>query len=442
MSEVIVSEIAERPLAKVKMLSLRRNFSWTLLGTVVYAGCQWGMLVVLAKTGTPETVGQFALGLAVTAPIFMLTNLNLRAVQATDAKSTYNFGDYLGLRVHATVIALVITPIVIFVTGYKYETVLVILAVAFFKSTESLSDTFYGLFQKSEKMDLTSKSMMVKGIVSLLTLASVYYLTHDLVLTIIVTSITKIIILVTYDYRNGISLLTQSAEIPNTGRILQRLHINLINRDILHNLALLSLPLGIVMMLNSLNTNIPRYLLERSFGERELGIFAAMAYLMVAGTTVISALGQSASPRLAKHFAAQNMAAFRRLLIRLVSIGLVGGALGIGVVQLGGKELLTFIYGPEYAVYADVLILIMVASALSYLSSFLGIAMTAARSFKIQMPITIFSLVVILSASWGLIPKFGMKGAAIAIICMFAAQIPFRSYVLHRLMKENSHYSG
>jgi len=50
-------------------LTLRRNFSWTLLGNVVYAGCQWAMLVVLAKLGTPEMVGQFAL--VVTAPIVL-----------------------------------------------------------------------------------------------------------------------------------------------------------------------------------------------------------------------------------------------------------------------------------------------------------------------------------------------------------------------------------
>jgi len=32
-----------------KPLSLIRNFSWTLIGTGLYAFCQWGMLVVLAK---------------------------------------------------------------------------------------------------------------------------------------------------------------------------------------------------------------------------------------------------------------------------------------------------------------------------------------------------------------------------------------------------------
>src|SRR4051794_16358727 len=67
-------------------LSLRANFTWTFVGNVIYAACQWGMLVVLAKVARPETVGNFALALAVTAPVIMLTNLQLRAVQATDAR--------------------------------------------------------------------------------------------------------------------------------------------------------------------------------------------------------------------------------------------------------------------------------------------------------------------------------------------------------------------
>ena len=86
--------------------SLRANFSWTFVGNVIYAACQWAMLVVLAKLGSPEIVGQFALGLAITAPVIMLTNLQLRAVQATDAKRAYSFGDYLGLRLAVTPLAL------------------------------------------------------------------------------------------------------------------------------------------------------------------------------------------------------------------------------------------------------------------------------------------------------------------------------------------------
>src|SRR5207247_6401186 len=66
--------------------SLRRDFAWTLAGNLVYAGCQWGMVMALAKLSTATAVGQFALGMAVTAPIFLFSNLNLRAIVATDSR--------------------------------------------------------------------------------------------------------------------------------------------------------------------------------------------------------------------------------------------------------------------------------------------------------------------------------------------------------------------
>ena len=86
-------------------LTLRVNFLWTLSGNVVYAGCQWGMLVVLAKLGTPQIVGEFALALAITAPIVLGAGLSVRSVQATDAASEYPFGDYLLVRLLTTAAA-------------------------------------------------------------------------------------------------------------------------------------------------------------------------------------------------------------------------------------------------------------------------------------------------------------------------------------------------
>src|SRR3982750_880645 len=63
-------------------VSLRRNFVETLFGNLVYAGCQWGVLVALAKLGNPQVVGVYALALAITSPVMLLSNLQLREVQA------------------------------------------------------------------------------------------------------------------------------------------------------------------------------------------------------------------------------------------------------------------------------------------------------------------------------------------------------------------------
>ena len=97
----------------------------------------------------------------------------------------------------------------------------------------------------------------------------------------------------------------------------------------LRRLAILALPLGFVMMLVSLNTNVPRYFIEHYQGTRDLGIYAAITYLMVAGTTVVAALGQSASPRLAQYFADGRTASFCGLMWKLVGIGGALGALGV-----------------------------------------------------------------------------------------------------------------
>ena len=57
-------------------LSLRSNFVWILTGNLVYAACQWGMIVALAKLGSSFMVGQFSLGLAIATPVLKFTNLH------------------------------------------------------------------------------------------------------------------------------------------------------------------------------------------------------------------------------------------------------------------------------------------------------------------------------------------------------------------------------
>lgn len=429
-----------------KPLTLRRNFSWTFIGNAVYAACQWGMLIVLAKLGSPEMVGQFTLGVAITAPVVMFTNLQLRAVQATDAKRQFLFSDYLGLRLFATGLALLIIAGITLAASYRWETALVILLVGLAKAVESISDVFYGLIQQHERMDRIAVSLMIKGPLSLLLLGIGVHLSGSVVWGAVGLVVAWSVVLVGYDIRSGVLMLKNTLHRPKImGRhqlVVPKPHWHL---STLRKLVWLALPLGFVMMLISLNTNIPRYFIEHSLGERELGIFAAIAYLMVAGNMVVSALGESASPRLAKYYAVGDSKAFRILLLKLVGIGALLGGIAILVALVAGKEILSILYQPEYAQHSYLFVWLMVAAGIGYISSFLGYGMTAARYFRIQMPL--FALVTTISAIaclW-LIPSIGLQGAAIALIVAAIVQGSFSLgviiYALHRLNKhsENKH---
>lgn len=397
--------------------SLKKNFSWTVLGNAVYAACQWGMVTVLARLGSPEMVGQFALAFAVTAPIMLLSNMKLRAVQATDVQEEYAFGSYLALRLVTVPIALIITfGIVVF----RYDSVLglVIMLVAIAKGVESVSDILFGLLQRQERMNRIALSQMAKGALALGAFAFVVSMTGSLAAGVGAIIVAWLVILTLVDIPAAAAVLET---VPHTSVHDGRERLSMLRPNwslpALGTLAMRTFPLGLTVMVGSLTTNVPQYFIEHFNGTHELGLYAAMSYPMIAGSLIISSLSQSATPRLARHYAAQDIARFRKLLVKLLTIGFVLGISGVAIVALLGEEILSFAYGGEYARQAHVFSWIMVGTGIGFLYVFLGTAVTAMRQFSVQLPIHVAGAILLgaLCARW--IPSYGIIGAAWSLIC-------------------------
>lgn len=406
-------------------LSLRANFSWIFLGRTVYAASQWGILVVLARLGTPEIVGRFGLALAITAPVFALLNLNLRTLLATDARREYTFDTYLGLRLTAIAISVLAILAFILGVGYLKEVSAVILALVLAKAIESVSDLLFGLIQKHERLDYIAKSAMLKGPLSLLCLGGLFFLTGSLLWAVLGLATVWAGVLLLYDVSNTRRLLQDDERFRPSFRISQ-----------LSKLAWLAAPLGVTTVLISINSSVPRYLIEHHHGEALLGIFAAMVYITVAGDIVFAALRQAATPRLSKYFG-NNRQAFMKLLAKLVGVGIVLGMGGVLLSLLVGEELLTLIYGPSYGAYADVFVWIMIGGMAMYIVGFLFIAMIAMRLLRAQVLISAASTSVGLAGAWLLIPDFGLMGAAWSMLIAACLNLLLGSgVVVHNLASQ------
>jgi O-antigen/teichoic acid export membrane protein len=392
-------QVLERPVP-----SLRTNFKWTLVGNLVYSLCQWAMLSVLAKAGNAGIVGQFALGLAVAAPVFMFANLQLRAVQATDARREYRFADYFTLRILTTLAGLAVIAGIVLSLRSDHVTRGVILLVALAKCIECVSDVIGGLLQLHERLDQVAISLMIRGMLSILVFGATFLISHSLIACTAAMCLAWLTVLLAYDVQRAKAVL-----IPGE----PWLHIDW---RVSRTLALLSLPLGFVMMLISLNVNIPRYLLEHYSGPADLGIFASLAYLLVVVSMIVNALGQSATVRLASMFAGRNFNGFRSLIFKLIAIGVGLLVLALILAALFGRIALTLLYRPEYGDHVG-LFLVMVASAgVSAIGSFLGYGMTAARCLRSQVPLTAACTVTSAAVTALLVPHFGSIGAALGLL--------------------------
>lgn len=372
------------------------------------------MTIVLAQLGTPEDVGLFALGLAMTAPIFMFATLRLRDVQAVDTKQEYQFEDYFALRLITTTLAVLTVAGVVAVSKYSGEAALVILATAASKGTEAASDVFYGLFMQQERLDRIAKSMMVKGPLSLIGLTIGFYLTDSVFWGVVGLTLARLIMTIGYDLRNATLTLDPAAR-ANMGLFPKDFPRPRWHRQTLTRLTLLALPLGFVTMLISLNVNIPRYFIENQLGAYALGIFAAVSSFQKVAPTVVQALGRSASPRLAKYHAALNVKGFRRLTLRLIGMGLALAAGGVLVALVIGRPLLTLIYGEEYVI-PGLFVLIMIGAGADYVGTMLLVTITAARYFRVQLPLQLITTATMVVACFLLIPRFQLLGAGIAIL--------------------------
>jgi O-antigen/teichoic acid export membrane protein len=399
-------------------LSLRANFAWTFAGNIVYSGCQWGGLVVLAKLGTPELVGQYSLGLAIAMPVIMFAMLQLRPVIASDVREEYKFGEYLGFRIVTTMVAsVVILAIPLVLRSGPMLTVLIFL-VGLSQATEAISDVYYARLQSIHRMDRIAKSQIIRGPLSLLVMGSAIYLTGQVVWGVAGLVLVRAMVLVCYDLR----VQTQSPE-PLLGngdyQELQKL------RELLRPLwdlrkmgkiLWISLPLGLVALLLNLNTNIPRYFIQWRLGAHELGIFAAIAFLMSAGNLLVNALAQAVFVRFARSYADGHRSDFLSVLLKLVGVGTVLGAGGVLGAWIAGPELLRILYRPEYASHSGLLIWFMLAAWIGYMGQFLGTAITAARFFVHQIPLNAAVALAIAAGSYFLVPRLGLTGGVLAIV--------------------------
>jgi O-antigen/teichoic acid export membrane protein len=410
-------------------LSLKANVGWTLWGNVVNALGQWGVLIALAKIGDARMMGQYALALAIVSPVILFSNLQLRSLQTTDVTGQFEFGVYLGLRLVYISLACAVVAAIVVGAHYQRETALVVLGVALSKGIDGISDVYYAALQRRERMDYIAWSVILRSPLSLGALALAVYFTRQVYWGAFAQAAASLTVLCTYDIRVTARLVRNFGDAFRSP-----LRPRWVPRN-LGRISACAAPLGFVILLISLQTNIPRYFIEHKWGEIDLGVFSALAYVSTAGSIVIEAMGQSATPRLAKLYASRNVRQFRKLLLSLLGVAAFGGCAGLAVAWFAGPQVLTLLYRPEYARHINVFLILTASAGVAYLVSFVGYGMTAARLFWSQLPISIVATLATAAACWILVPLHGLRGAAEALLIVSIIRLIISALVMHAGIK-------
>jgi O-antigen/teichoic acid export membrane protein len=421
-----------------KRPSLRSDFSWTLAGNAIYAGGQFAILVLLAKLLRPELVGQYALGLAIVYPVMMFTNLQLRAVMTSGSRKHIHFGNYLTLRFLTTSSAFLLIVTITRILRYDRDLTAVILIVGLAYAIETISEVYYARLQLHDKMAAISKSLVVRALLSVLVLGVVTYFSRNILLGIAGVAMARAIVLFAYDMRARTHGLGEQSKWFRRNEALTPRFEFWAQRELLW----VSLPLGIVVLLGCLNSSIPNFFIKHALGERDLGLFAAIGFIVSVGNMAVVSLGQSAFTRLAKSYAAGNFVVFGSLLGKLLAFGAAIGVSGVIVSKMAGREILTVLFRLEYAERADLLPWIMVAGGVLYMAQFLGFGMTAAGFYNSQVVLNILANASLFAACYWFVGRQGLRGAILAMLIAALVQLAASGIILTIGMRKRMRVSA
>src|SRR5262249_18965607 len=245
----------------VARVSLQSDVSWTLIGNVAFGVSQFAVLVAFAKLATVEALGQFALATAICSPIITFLNLQLRGLQATDATESYTLAEYLSLRVATSFASIVVVLAIAVWTGYPRSIALTILLMAAGKAVDAISDVLYGKMQQVCRFDTIAKSQLLKAALSLALVVGCLRIWQSALAAVAGILAACLLSRVLFDLRRprGLSRLSS-----------RPLTLRLVSQGLarLSALVVLALPIGLVMLLSSLQLNIPRYYVEHLMGTR------------------------------------------------------------------------------------------------------------------------------------------------------------------------------
>jgi O-antigen/teichoic acid export membrane protein len=404
-----------------KRLPLKVNFSWNFLGNIVFSFGQWAVLAILTKLVVVEEVGNYSYAVAFTAPFVLFFQMQMRSLQITDTNDEYTFNDYLGFRIISSLISLIFIVFISLMFGNDMRLTILIASVTLFKLSDSMSDIFYGLFQKHEYMKHIAISMIIKATITVLFFFITLRLTHNIILSVLFVTFLKTIIIIIYDLHKA----------SNYIKIYP-----LFDNNVLIRLLKASFPLGLMSLLMSLDSNIPKYVIEHFEGVESLGYFSVLSYINMAGGQMITSISQASTPRLAILYTYENKKMFIRMLLKLTMIGFAIGVFSLLFVLLFGEEFISILYSKEYTKHMNVFIVIMIAGAINYTASFLGNGMTAARAFNIQPVLGIIWVLTSLIVSLVMVPKFGLLGGAIALVFSATVKLVSKGIVIYLLMRK------
>lgn len=397
--------------------SWARTTTWLVAANVLRNVGLLVILLVLARLTDPDTVGHYALALALTTPLFAFAQLGLRNVYLT-VRTIHRFSSYLRVQLIAIALALVASVAVALVAAPRI--VIVVALVAVIKSVDVLSDLFAAPLQRFHRAGSVFVGFLATAVIGSLVVSAVLAATRSLEAALAALAVANVVVGLV-----GLGLPARSTLARHAD---SEAYVHTVGAD--HVVILrVGVMTGVSAVMLALVPTLPQYFLAGLRGPDAVGYFAVVAYLLAIADIFTGTLSQAWIPHSRRAFEAEGRSRgeFLRTVSRTIARWVVIYLPGAGLALWCASGLLPLTFGPEYILPLEVALPLWVAIAVLPVLHFGGIAVTVRNLYAHNITLSAASAATALVACASLVPTFGVAGAlwatAAALVARAAAAV-------------------
>lgn len=324
----------------MKQNSLAKNMLWSSIGNLVYCICLWAITILTVRLCSYDQAGYLSLAMSASSTCSTIGLFSMRNFQISDVTEEFRISEYVGSRFVTCFISVVFCLFYSLQSSSVYQG-LCILAFMTIRLAECGIDVIHGVDQKYGRYDIIGKSLLLRGILTVLVFSFGLIATNDLLITLLITGCINLLAMFGYDVRktNKLEALRPSFEIKKIVKLLKE-----------------CAPLVAMSFLLSMIPLIPKSSVQEIIGNEMLGIYSSIGSPTLVVQVFATYAFNPLLPKLAAHYNEREYSEFLRIFHKLFIILIAFSAVMLFGASLLGRFGLKILYGSEILRYYDLFI--------------------------------------------------------------------------------------
>ena len=383
----------------------KSEFIWNSISSVVAAMLSAVLLLFCTRINGTVSAGMFSIAFATSVILNAIGDYGIRVYQVTDVDRKYKFGQYLALRTIVVGIMFFLGLAFVFISGYEPEKLVVCIFLVLFRVIDNLSETYQAEFQINNRLDIGSKSVIIRNLSAIVVFFITDLITKNLWLSTILLFVTNMLLFIFYDLRK--------IKKYNTDKIQY-------DKSILKKLLRECLPICISTVLSLYITNAIKYAID-GIGDYTLQTYYNIIYLPTFTINLASVfIVKPMFKTFGNYWNSGKVKELTKTIIRLIVL-IFGVTVFVEIVcALIGIPILNTIYGVDLNEYKiDLLILVFSGAFFSISSLMLSVTTTIRKQRLTTIAYVLVSVVAVVLSNI-LVRNMGMRGASISNLIITA----------------------